>query len=450
MKKRLLALAMASVMVIGTGCSSGKTDAPATTPAQTEAKTESKAETDAPKETEASMEPVTIKVANYALLEQGYEAFWNGVKTGFEAENPNITIEWVTAPYGEIVNQVINMAGGGDRIDMIFGEIGWVPGLADAGLTVPVTDVLPADYLADFYPAILDSFNIDGQPYGLPMYVSPYVLYYNTELFEQAGLDPAAPPTTYDEMLEYAEKLSKLKDSNGNPVYAFGQTTASVPVSGSSINGMIFNFGGTLLADDGTLSIDNQGFKDAITMLKTLDEKGYNPQNAKLKDLRNLFALGQLAMYYDQSWGFNGIQSINPDAKNFTASAKPLAGGAGDGQSILQAHCLMYADNGDAQREACSKLTQYLVTSDVLNDYLANITPAYPAKKGMEGSENMNPVLAGAAGSAENVTAQVFVPQINDLNLELCTLAQSVTVSGKDVDTAIADFKKAAEAILEQ
>ena len=81
MKKRLLALAMASVMVIGTGCSSGKTDAPTTTPAQTEAKTESKAETDAPKETEGSMEPVTIKVANYALLEQGYEAFWNGVKT---------------------------------------------------------------------------------------------------------------------------------------------------------------------------------------------------------------------------------------------------------------------------------------------------------------------------------------------------------------------------------
>ncbi len=258
--------------------------------------------------TEAEItEPVTIKFANYALLEQGYEEFWNGVKTDFEAKNPNITIEWVTAPYGEIVNQVINMAGGGDRIDMIFGEIGWVPGLADAGLTIPVDEVLPADYLADFYPAILDSFNIDGKPYGLPMYVSPYVLYYNTELFEQAGLDPNSPPATYDEMLEYAEKLSQLKDSNGNPVYAFGQTTASVPVSGSSINGMIFNFGGTLLADDGSLSIDNQGFKDSITMLKTLDEKGYNPQNAKLKDLRNLFALGQLAMYYDQSWGFNGI-----------------------------------------------------------------------------------------------------------------------------------------------
>ena len=452
MKKRLMAITMAATMGFVTACSGGgapkQTEAPKADSGKTEAVTEAKTEAPTTAAPAEKTEPVTIKFANYALLEQGYEEFWNGVKTDFEAKNPGITVEFVTAPYGEIVNQVINMAGGGDRVDMIFGEIDWVPGLADAGLTVPVDEVLPADYLADFYPASLESVNIDGKPYGLPMYVSPYVLYYNTELFKQAGLDPSAPPTTYDQMLEYAEKLSQLKDSNGNPVYAFGQTTASVPVSGSSINGMIFNFGGTLLADDGTLSIDNQGFKDAITMLKTLNEKGYNPQNAKLKDLRNLFALGQLAMYYDQSWGFNGVQAINPDAKNFTASAKPLAGGSGTGQSILQAHCLMYVDNGEAQKEACSKFTQYLVTSDVLNDYLANITPAYPAKKSMEGSKDMNPVLAGAAGSAENVKAQTFVPQISDLNLELCTLAQAVTVSNKDVDTAIADFQKAAEAIL--
>lgn len=451
MKKRLMALTMAAVMVLGTGCSGGGTKAPESAAPETKAAVQdTTAAADAgtqAAEAEAT-EPVTIKFANYALLEQGYEQFWNDVKTNFEKENPNITIEYVTAPYGEVVNQVINMAGGGDKVDMIFGEIGWVPGLADSGLTVPITEVLPADYLSDFYPTILESFNIDGEAYGLPMYVSPYVLYYNKDLFEQAGLDPNQPPTTYDEMMEYAEKLSQLKDSNGNKVYAFGQTTASVPVSGSSLNAMIFNYGGTLLDDDGNLSIDNQGFQDTVNMLKTLDEKGYNPQNAKLKDLRNLFALGQLAMYYDQSWGFNGISSINPDAKDFTASAAPLKGGSGEGQSLLQAHCLLYADNGEAQKAACSKFTQYLVTDEVLKDYMANITPAYPAKKSMENMA-LNPVLDGAAGSSSNVKAQTFVPAISDLNLELCTLAQAVTVSKKDVDTAIADFKKAAEAILE-
>ena len=41
---------------------------------------------------------VTLKIANYAVLEQGYIPFWEGVKSGFEAKYPNYKIEWVTAP----------------------------------------------------------------------------------------------------------------------------------------------------------------------------------------------------------------------------------------------------------------------------------------------------------------------------------------------------------------
>ena len=47
-------------------------------------------------------------------------------------------------------------------------------------------------------------------------------------------------------------------------------------------------------------------------------------------------------------------------------------------------------------------------------------------------------ILAGAAGSVSNVKPVTFIPTLSDLNLELCTLAQAVTVSGTDVDTAAA------------
>ncbi len=393
-------------------------------------------------------EPVTIKFANYALLEKGYEEFWNGVKTGFEAKYKNIKIEYVTAPYGEIVNQVINMAGGGDKVDLLFGEIGWTPTFEDAGLSVPVDTILTKEFLSDFHSNILDAFKINGSPYALPMYVSPFVLYYNTSLFEKAGLDPTKPPKTYDEMLVMAEKLSKLKTADGNKVYAFGQTTASVPISGSSLTSMIYNFGGEVLNMEGKLNVDTTEFKDAISMLKLLNDKGYNPQNAKLKDLRNLFALGQLAMYYDQSWGFNGVSSINPDAKNFTASAAPLSGGKGKGESILQSQTLVLMDNGDARKQAVRLLVEYLVTPEVLNNYIANITPAYPAKKSMENTGNLSPVLKGAADSIGKTVPSAFVPALNDINLELATLAQAVTVGGKSVDDAIASFKTAASALL--
>ena len=200
-------------------------------------------------------------------------------------------------------------------------------------------------------------------------------------------------------------------------------------------------------AQNGQLAAGNQGFKDAFTMLQTLDQKGYNPQNSKLKDLRQLFATGQLAMYYDQSWGFNGVSSINPDAASFTASAPALKGGSGNGASILQGQVLLYMDNGDLQREACRLLTEYMLTEVVLVDYITNITPAYPAKQSMANME-LNPVLQGAASSIDNLSSAPFVAAQADLNLELCTLAQAVTVSDKDVDTAIADFETSANAIL--
>ncbi|MDC7237284.1 MAG: extracellular solute-binding protein [Sphaerochaetaceae bacterium] len=395
---------------------------------------------------------VVLKVANYALLESGYEQFWKDVETNFESKNPNIDIEWVSAPYGEIMNQVINMAGGGDKVDCIFSEIDWIPGFEDAGLAAPIEDILPQSFINDLYPDVMKAFEIDGSAYGVPLYISPYVLYYNKTLFEQAGLDPNTPPKTYDEMLMMAKKLSQLKDSNGNKVYAFGQTTASVPVSGSSVNAMIFNFGGTVLDDNGKLAVDNDGFKKAINMLKTLDDLSYNPQNAKLKDLRNLFALGQLAMYYDQSWGFNGVRTINPDAENFTASAAPLVGANGSGQSLLQSHCFILVDNGEQRKEALSKFVQYVISEDVLADYLSNLTPAYPAIKSMANldSINNNPVLKGAAQSASNVKAQPFIPQLKDINLELCTLAQAVTVGDESVSTAIEKFKNRAQSKLSE
>ena len=53
----------------------------------------------------------------------------------FEEKHPEYNIEWVTAPYGEITNQVINMAGGGDPVDIVFAEGSWVPTYEDARIS---------------------------------------------------------------------------------------------------------------------------------------------------------------------------------------------------------------------------------------------------------------------------------------------------------------------------
>ena len=448
MKKRALALTLAAVTALSTACSGGGQEA--TAAAGGSGDTAAAAEASDSGDEAASGEQVTIKIANYALLEAGYDTFWEGVKTGFEEKYPNVTIEWVTAPYGEMLNQVINMAGGGDMVDCIFSEMIWIPSLVDAGLAAPMDQILDEDFLNDYYPNILEAHSVDGTVYGAPLYVSPFVLFYNKDLFEQAGLDPNSPPTTYDELLEIAPKLAELKTADGNQVYPFGQPTASVIVIGSAIQSFAQNFGGTIFDENNQFNVDNQGFLDAMNMLKQLDDLGYNPQNCKPKDLRNLFALGQLAMYYDNTWGYNGAKSINPEVENFAATAMPLSGGSGTGQSTLQSHCFVAVDNGPEKVEAVKNFLQYVITPDVLNDYLANIAPAYPAKGAMEDMDAVvnSEFLKGAQDAVDAAVPVYQFPTLSDFNLELCALAQAITVGDEDVASAIENFKSTVQPLL--
>ena len=86
----------------------------------------------------------------------------------------------------------------------------------------------------------------------------------------------------------------------------------------------------------------------------------------------------------------------------------------------------------------------------MLNDYIANIAPALPAKNSMKDMEAVknSPILNGAGDSVEKVEPVYMFPTLSEFNLELCALAQAVTVGGEDVDTAIEGFKTAVQALL--
>lgn len=448
--KRVVAFIMAVCMVGMAGCSNSNSKTQITTETKNDVKDVSK---DVPeKETQKEIEEnkITLKIANYAVLEKGYEEFWQGVKEGYEKEYPNVTIEWITAPYGEILNHVINMAGGGDKVDCVFGEDIWIPSLVEAGLAVPMEQILDAEFLNDYYSSALEAHSMNGSVYAVPLYLTPPVLFYNKDIFAKAGLDPKKPPKTYDEMLEMAEKISKLKTEDGNKVYAFGFPTGSVIVVGSYLQGLIKTFGGELMDENGNVNIEDEGFLKAFEFLQELDEKEYNPQNAKAKDLRNLFALGQLAMYYDKTGGINGITSINSEATAFAATACPLAGGKGTGTTVSQSHCFIAMDNGEEKKEAVKNFIQYVITPEVMEDYMANIAPAYPAKKAMENMDkvNSNEFLLGAKDSVQNIAPSLMFPMVSEFNLELCAMAQAVTMGDQDVAEAAKTFENSIQPLL--
>lgn len=84
--------------------------------------------------------------------------------------------------------------------------------LLDMNAIIPLDDFIAKegnDYLADFYPAFMANSQTDGHTYSIPFQRSTIVLYYNKEMFKEAGLDPEKGPANWEEMQDYAIKLKK-------------------------------------------------------------------------------------------------------------------------------------------------------------------------------------------------------------------------------------------------
>jgi len=91
--------------------------------------------------------------------------------------------------------------------------------LMDQDVIVPFDDFATSaedkQWLASFYPALMENSKVKGKIWGIPFQRSTIVLYHNKNAFKEVGLDPNKPPATWDEMVATAQKLTK-KDASGN------------------------------------------------------------------------------------------------------------------------------------------------------------------------------------------------------------------------------------------
>ncbi|MFO1364156.1 MAG: ABC transporter substrate-binding protein [Burkholderiales bacterium] len=156
----------------------------------------------------------------------------DGLAADFEKENPGIKVKPIYAgTYQETIVKALTAHKAGDppvtsvllSTDMFT--------LIDEDAIVPIDAVASAAedkaWLKSFFPAFMLNSQTGGKTWGVPFQRSTVVLYWNKELFKEAGLDPNKPPATWNEMLAYAQKLTK-RDASGNTT----QWGIQVPSSG--------------------------------------------------------------------------------------------------------------------------------------------------------------------------------------------------------------------------
>jgi multiple sugar transport system substrate-binding protein len=131
-------------------------------------------------------------------------AMWN-------EKNPDRKIVLTYIPHAEMVAKLAQAIASGEVPDLMGLDLIYGPQFEAAGQLVDITDYFKDDpTLKTVSPGHMTVGTYDGRLYGVPLYADVSALFYNKDLFEQAGLDPDKPPTSLAEIREYADKITAL------------------------------------------------------------------------------------------------------------------------------------------------------------------------------------------------------------------------------------------------
>lgn len=130
----------------------------------------------------------------------------------YMAANPDVTINVRTVQLRDMVNDLARAVATGNAPDITYIDNPEVALFASRGLLLDLTPHIEASEVVnveDIFPGPLASVTYGEGIYGLPRGANTIALYYNADMFREAGLDPDSPPTTWDELYQSASALTQ-------------------------------------------------------------------------------------------------------------------------------------------------------------------------------------------------------------------------------------------------
>ncbi|WP_082707928.1 extracellular solute-binding protein [Paenibacillus sp. DMB5] len=329
----------------------------------------------------------------------------NELTEQYMKEHPNVTIELDTLNTDQQKVKLKTQAASKEVPDItIVNPAAQMKPFVDAGLFAPLNDVLDQNGLKDTYQeGLLDYYSFDGNVYALPDGNNIEVVYYNKELFEQAGI--ANTPTTFEEMLQ---DVKILKEKGITPL-AIGEKD-SWTGSFLFMNILLRTNGGPGFLQDvlsGKKTFEDPAFIEAVDAFQQLVQAGAFPDGATSIDANaggNIFKSGKAAMWVIGSWETGAIDASSVAGK-VGAFQFPTVNGKGNPNEFMLAPGSAFAISANSEHLA--------ETKDFLNFFASNLP-----KKQFE--------LKNAVGLGQKVDGDLKAAGYSDLAVNIAGLFNQV------------------------
>ncbi|MGA0540416.1 ABC transporter substrate-binding protein [Neotabrizicola sp. VNH66] len=238
----------------------------------------------------------------------------------WQAANEGWTVAVDLVGWGQCQDKATTLAAAGSPVAMAYVGSRTLKEFALNELIVPVP--MTDEEKAAYYPHIVDTVTFEGTQWGVPIAFSTKALYWNKDLFKEAGLDPEVPPKTWAEEIEFAKIIKEKtgKAGYGLPAKTFDNTM-------HQFLHWVYTNNGTVIDADGNVTIDSPQVLAALQAYKDITPWSVEGATAyEQNEIRAIFLDGQVGMIQAAvgaafrledtkiNWGVADLP-LGPDAK---------------------------------------------------------------------------------------------------------------------------------------
>ena len=246
--------------------------------------------------------------------------------------NPQISnIEYRKLSTDTYKKELIDALASGQGPDIFLVHNTWTPGFSDKIVPAPADIINEQKFRQEFVDVVANDFLTNGSIYAVPLSVDSLGLYYNKDLFNEAGI--TSPPKDWNQFVDDVRRLTKINNfgeivQSGAAVgtaYNINRSTDILSLlmlqSGTNMvegKGVVFNL--TRMVGNESIS-SGENALNFYTQFARLSSPNYT-WNSKLHYSLDSFSEGTVAMMFNYSWHIPTIESKSPKL-NFAVAPIP-------------------------------------------------------------------------------------------------------------------------------
>lgn len=314
------------------------------------------------------------QTVRFAMWDKNQEKIMKEIADKYMADHEDVDIQVELGTYKDHFTKLETQSQGDVMPDIFFMNAPNFLKFASNDVLEPLDDIISEKNINmdDFPDALKDMYKYEDHQYGIPKDWDLGALWYNKEIFDQAGLDYPTNEWTWNDMVEAARKIKESNIEGVWPIAAPADTQTIVYDTIPQAGGYVINEEKTKSGYDSPEAIE--GVKAWVDLI----EEELSPNLQTLEDTKpvELFKAGKLAMVIEATWNVPEFMQDDNIKDKIDIVQYPYVK-----ERAVTIHGLSYCmPKSSADNEAAKDFLAYLASPEI-NDLWAESGTVIPANE---------------------------------------------------------------------